>query len=82
MTQRGKDIRGVVSDIAHRKRRVADVRFHGGAASGEAPRDVYLASCEAIAAALATDGYAYAKTGTEAVPPLTRLHLPDLLPVQ
>ena len=62
MPEHGKDLPEVISDVAARKQRVAEVRFGGDAVSGEAPRDVYLAGCRAIADALAPDGFTYAKS--------------------
>ena len=53
MPEHGKDLPEVISDVAARKQRVAEVRFGGDAASGEAPRDVYLAGCRAIADCIA-----------------------------
>ncbi len=63
MPERRKDIRDVLSDTARRKRRVAEVRFGGAPTSGEVPRDVYVAACQAIATPLGADGYTYAKSG-------------------
>jgi hypothetical protein len=63
MPERGKDIRDVIAETARRKRRVAEVRFGRAPTSGEVPRHVYLAACEAIASLLATDGYTYTKSG-------------------
>jgi hypothetical protein len=58
----GKDLSEVVSDVAARKKRVAEVRFAGAPTSGESPRDVYAAGCRAIADALAADGFTYAQS--------------------
>jgi hypothetical protein len=62
MPEHGKDLPEVISDVAARKRRAAEVRFGGDATSGESPRDVYLAGCRAIADAFAPDGFTYAKS--------------------
>ncbi len=59
----GKDFSEVVSDIASRKKRAAEVRFAGAPTSDESPRDVYAAGCRAIADALAAAGFSYAKSG-------------------
>jgi hypothetical protein len=63
MTEHGKDIREVISDMAKRKKRAAEARFGGNASSEEVPRDVYLAGCKEIANALGQDDYIYAKSG-------------------
>ncbi len=62
MPEHGKDLPEVISDVAARKQRAAEVRFGRANVSGEAPRDVYLAGCRAIADALAPDGFTYAKS--------------------
>jgi hypothetical protein len=62
MPEFGKDLPEVVSDVASRKKRVAEVRFAGAPASGESPRDVYAAGCRSIADALAAGGFTYAKS--------------------
>jgi hypothetical protein len=57
MARRSKQFGEAVRDTAHRKLRAAAARFGRVAARGEAPRTVYLAACQAIADALASDGF-------------------------
>jgi len=62
MIRRGKQFGEVVRDTAHRKLRAAAARFGRARARGETPRQVYLAACQAIADALANDGFEYARS--------------------
>ncbi len=70
MPEHGNGLPEILSEIADRKERAAEVRFGRANVSGEAPRDVYLAGCRSIADALAPDGFTYAKSSQTA----TRKH--------
>ena len=62
-----RSITDLLSDIAYRKRRAAQVRFAGTPPGRESPRDVYLAACASIGAHLEEDfGFKYAKSGPHA----------------
>ena len=63
MPNHRKNFYEIISDTAKRKKRAAHVRRGGNTPAGEAPRDVYLAGCLAIANAFSNDGYSYAKSG-------------------
>ncbi|MBI2390182.1 MAG: hypothetical protein HYV09_11390 [Deltaproteobacteria bacterium] len=52
----------VFAEVATRKARAAKARREPRAADAEAPREIYGAACAAVAAALAADGFSYAKS--------------------
>lgn len=58
-----KGIKGVFTDIAHRKKRAALARNRVTRGVQEDPRSVYLAACPSIAADFLQDGYKYARSG-------------------
>lgn len=62
MAKRGKQFDESVRDAADRKIRAAAARFGRAPSGGEAPREVYAAGCQAIADALACDGFEYVRS--------------------
>jgi hypothetical protein len=59
-----RSIADFIADVAYRKHRAALARFAGNQTGSEAPRDVYRAACESIAAHLEQSfGFKYAKSG-------------------
>ena len=62
MVRRGKQFAEVARDTAHRKLRAAAAHSGRLPARGEAPRQVYLEACRAIADALAVDGFKYLRS--------------------
>ncbi|HEY2808123.1 MAG TPA: DUF4304 domain-containing protein [Steroidobacteraceae bacterium] len=62
MVKRDQQFGETVLEIAHQKLRAAKARFERVPVVGQAPRDVYKAFCQAIADALAGDGFEYARS--------------------
>ncbi|HEY2808117.1 MAG TPA: hypothetical protein VGI91_04935 [Steroidobacteraceae bacterium] len=62
MLKRDKQFGETVLEIAHQKLRAAKARCERVPVAGQAARDVYKAFCQAIADALAGDGFEYARS--------------------